>query len=359
MTYLNAIRLEHSYGAQRVLEDVSFSISAGERLCLLGPSGCGKTTTLHVLAGFVRPDKGVVELKGSRIENLPPERRNIGIMFQNYALFPHMTIFDNVAFGLRMRGMEKNEQRTRVEEALSLVRLSHAASKKPSQLSGGEQQRIAFARAVVIRPSLLLLDEPFSNLDARLRLEMRTELLELLRKLYVATVMVTHDQEEAMAIADRIAVMSRGRIEQVGSPTEIYNNPSTLFVGRFVGESNVFPATIVERSETGDTISVAGLGQFKVRHNPSAKIQGDARLMVRPEHLEIGDALAGWNSFEGEVERRLFLGHRTEWIVRSGRERVTVWQTRATELLPSVGEAVTVRWLPENSYLVSGGGLNA
>jgi len=354
MSYLRVSDLEHAYGTHRVLEDVSFSIDEGERLCLLGPSGCGKTTTLQVLAGFVKPNKGSVEVKGERLEGMPPEKRNIGIMFQNYALFPHMSVFENVAFGLRMRGVEKEEIRKRVMEALQLVRLPHAAAKRPVQLSGGEQQRIAFARAVVIRPNLLLLDEPFSNLDARLRLEMRTELLDLLRNLSIATVMVTHDQEEAMAIADRIAVMHRGRIEQVGTPSQIYSHPASLFVGRFIGESNVFDASL--RTGGGELIaSVEGLGEFSVPHNPAVKGNA-AQLMVRPEHITLSSvapaAEEGRNSAYGTVEQHMFLGHRSEWIIRSGPHRITVWQSGKPEGDLRPGDDVTLSWPKENTLIV-------
>ena len=236
MSYLVVKQLELSFDSRRVLEQIPFSVSPGERLCLLGPSGCGKTTTLQIIAGFLTPDAGQVLIDGHDMTGVPPEKRNIGIMFQNYALFPHLTVFDNIAFGLRMRGIKRAEIEPRVRAALELVRLPSAINRYPSQLSGGEQQRIAFARAVVIEPSLLLLDEPFSNLDARLRLEMRSELLNLLQTLNIATVMVTHDQEEAMAIADRVAVMRGGHIEQVGSARDIDDSPTSLFVGQFVGE---------------------------------------------------------------------------------------------------------------------------
>ncbi|TWG91790.1 putative spermidine/putrescine transport system ATP-binding protein [Mesorhizobium sp. J18] len=358
MEYLHVAGLEHSYGSQRVLENVSFSIRAGERLCLLGPSGCGKTTTLQVLAGFVKPDRGQVTIKGEPLDGMPPEKRNIGIMFQNYALFPHMSVFDNVAFGLRMRGLEKKEITTRVGDALTLVRLPHTASKRPAQLSGGEQQRIAFARAIVIRPRLLLLDEPFSNLDARLRLEMRTELLDLLRELDVATVMVTHDQEEAMAIADRIAVMYKGRIEQIDIPNEVYSNPSSLFVARFVGETNVFDG----RAMGHDKVMVDGLGEFSVRKNQSIANNSKVKLLVRPEHIELAekaDMNGQWNTVEGTVERLLFLGHRTEWVVRKGEARFLVWQSQPHSLMRKVGDTVTLRWRPSDCFLVASEHVNA
>ena len=263
MSYLTVEKLAHAYGSIKVLHDISFGVGQGERLCLLGPSGCGKTTTLQILAGFVQQADGTVRIDGEAIDRLPPEKRNVGIMFQNYALFPHMTVFDNVAYGLKMRHVPRDEIRQRVTEALQLVKLAHAAAKLPSQLSGGEQQRIAFARAIVIKPRLLLLDEPFSNLDARLRVEMRGELLSLLESLDIATLMVTHDQEEAMAIADRIAVMQGGRIEQIGSTHEIYEKPASLFVGRFIGESNTFPAKIAGTEAGRSLFDVKGLGRLR------------------------------------------------------------------------------------------------
>jgi ABC-type Fe3+/spermidine/putrescine transport system ATPase subunit len=350
MVYLDVRDLQHAYGSHRVLDNISFTIAKGERLCLLGPSGCGKTTTLQVLAGFVAPDGGSVSLNGKRIDDTPPERRNIGIMFQSYALFPHMSVFENVAFGLRMRRMAKNEIRRRVSEALELVRLPHAGGKTPGQLSGGEQQRIAFARAVVIRPSLLLLDEPFSNLDARLRLEMRQELLALLRSLDIATLMVTHDQEEAMAIADRIAVMNRGRIEQIGTTTEIYDEPVSLFVGRFVGESNILHGRHAASDGATACVEVEGIGRLLIRASarraePSAATQ----IMIRPERIRLGSEAVGtpgqgWNSVEGVLEQVLFLGHRTEWTVRCGNHRLMIWQGLSPDFSAQQGDRVILSW---------------
>jgi len=357
MAYLNVRSLEHSYGTFRALNDISFSVAQGERLCLLGPSGCGKTTTLQVLAGFVKPDNGSVELGNRRIDGVPPEKRNIGIMFQNYALFPHMSIFENVAFGLRMRGLPKVEVGERVKEALRLVRLPHAAGKTPLQLSGGEQQRIAFARAVVIRPSLLLLDEPFSNLDARLRLEMRQELLGLLQTLDIATVMVTHDQEEAMAIADRIAVMNKGHIEQVGNTKEIYDEPASLFVGRFVGESNILPARYLDPVGADSAVEVEGIGRLAIRKSEHSIATPRVKLMIRPERIKLSSRPAdtpgaGWNGAEGVLENMLFLGHRTEWMVRCGSHRIMVWQGLSPEFNPVPGTPVVLHWRAEDTVAV-------
>ena len=354
MSYLTVEKLAHAYGSIKVLHDISFGVGQGERLCLLGPSGCGKTTTLQILAGFVQQADGTVRIDGEAIDRLPPEKRNVGIMFQNYALFPHMTVFDNVAYGLKMRHVPRDEIRQRVTEALQLVKLAHAAAKLPSQLSGGEQQRIAFARAIVIKPRLLLLDEPFSNLDARLRVEMRGELLSLLESLDIATLMVTHDQEEAMAIADRIAVMQGGRIEQIGSTHEIYEKPASLFVGRFIGESNTFPAKIAGTEAGRSLFDVKGLGRLRAS---SAAGTDALHALVRPERMTLHASAPkgkGWNSVEGTVETAIFLGHRAEMRVRCGPYTFLVWEG------PSVGsdrfahgDKVTVAWREEDTFLVS------
>src|SRR5262245_10507702 len=233
------------YTAQSVVGPLSFSVAAGEFVSLLGPSGCGKTTTLRCIAGFETPNAGSILLDGARIDQRPPNRRNIGLVFQNYALFPHLTIFENVAFGLRLRRTAEAELRKRVGEALDLVGLPDLAGRYPRQLSGGQQQRIAIARSVVLEPRILLFDEPLSNLDFKLRLAMRNELRELQRRLCKTTVYVTHDQSEALALSDRIVVMSNGRIEQIGSPRDIYERPANPFVADFIGNSNLLDAVVV------------------------------------------------------------------------------------------------------------------
>jgi ABC-type Fe3+/spermidine/putrescine transport system ATPase subunit len=353
--------LELSFGAHRVLDQVSFAIAEGERLCLLGPSGCGKTTTLQVIAGFLRARSGSVQIAGRTIDRLPPEKRNIGIMFQNYALFPHMSIFDNVAFGLRMRRLPATEIAQRVTDALRLVRLAHAAQKSPRQLSGGEQQRIAFARAIAIRPSLLLLDEPFSNLDARLRIEMRDELLHLLRPLSIATLMVTHDQEEAMAIADRVAVMRAGRIEQIGSPRAIYAEPANLFVARFVGESNVLDAEIVDGDAAGTKLGAPGLGHLGARAAAGLQPNQAVKVLVRPERITLlsPDASvpqqAGWNYVSATLDEVVYLGHRAECRLQIGPRRLMAWQSDigADQLRP--GDPVIAAWRHEDTLILPAG----
>lgn len=356
MTYLKVDQLIHRYGEAIAIQNVSFTVEAGERLCLLGPSGCGKTTTLQAIAGFIAPQSGRISIAGNEIIGLPPEARNIGIMFQNYALFPHMTVFENAAFGLRMRKTPRAELETRVREALKVVRLEHKASRMPSQLSGGEQQRVAFARAIVIRPRLLLLDEPFSNLDARLRLTMRNELLELLEGLEIATLMVTHDQEEAMAIGDRIAVMRAGKIRQIGTPQELYQRPKSRFVGEFLGDSNLFPVTSI-RTEAGVTkAAVEGLGDVMALPIEGVLQVTPKHLLLRPERIKLGSAAEPVspdqpNRFEGTVEHITFLGPRVELRIGvAGR----VIQVFSDELPASVkaGSPVQVAWPAEASILI-------
>jgi ABC-type Fe3+/spermidine/putrescine transport system ATPase subunit len=235
--------LTAGYGGATVLQVDELSIRNGEFLSILGPSGCGKTTLLNCLAGFVTPTAGTIELGGADLTRVPPHRRGLGLVFQNYALFPHMSVADNVAYGLKVRGTPKAERKERVTEVLRLVDLADFAGRRPKQLSGGQQQRVAVARALATEPSVLLLDEPLSNLDAKLRREMRTELRALQQRLGITAVFVTHDQEEAMSMSDRIAVMNAGRIEQLGSPEEVYHRPATRFVAEFVGAANVVAGT--------------------------------------------------------------------------------------------------------------------
>jgi len=234
------------FGDQEVIDDLSLDVYKGELCCLLGPSGCGKTTTLKIIAGFLEPEGGTVRLAGQEITRMPPQRRNVGLVFQNYALFPHMNVYDNVAYGLRRRKWPKAKIKPKVAETLRLVRLSGYEQRHIHELSGGQQQRIALARSLIIEPKLLLLDEPLSNLDARLRADMRDEIRRIQRTLDITTIHVTHDQEEAMSMADRIVVMNQGIIEQIGSPREVYEQPATQFVADFIGRVNFLRGKIVK-----------------------------------------------------------------------------------------------------------------
>lgn len=360
-TYLEVNALSVYYGGVQAVRDVSFSVNAGERLCLLGPSGCGKTTTLQTIAGFVEARSGNIRIAGRDARDLPPERRNIGIVFQNYALFPHLSVFDNVAFGLRMRRIGQPEIRQRVQSTLKLVGLSHAVAKKPNMLSGGEQQRIAFARATVVEPNLLLLDEPFSNLDARLRHSLRAELRNLLDRLRIPTVFVTHDQEEAMFMADRVAVMHHGTVEQLGTPRDIYERPASLFVASFVGESSGFSGRMCEIHGDKVSVEVEGIGILQgICPEASAAARpvhaGSAvRVILRPERVEVvpqsvDPGIESVNRFPAILKEAVYLGHRTEYRMTAAGHDIVAWQL-GKALAGTTGEHVLAS-VPVSSTLV-------
>jgi putative spermidine/putrescine transport system ATP-binding protein len=340
MAQLDITGLAKRYGDFYAVRDVSLGIRDGEFLVLLGPSGCGKTTTLRMVAGFIEPTAGHVKLGGSDVTLLPPWKRNAGMVFQSYALFPHLTVAQNVAFGLEMRKLARADIERRVEETLALVRLKGYGARLPRQLSGGQQQRVALARALAIRPDVLLLDEPLSNLDAKLRQEVRVEIRELQRQLGLTTVMVTHDQEEALTMADRLVVMSEGSVRQVGSQRDLYERPADRFVAGFVGRSTFLEGTLEApgrfRTEGGLTLACAG-GQA-----------GRAALSLRPERLGIAAARqAGLdNSLPGTVEFVSYLGALIDIHVRlSPSDRLVVQiANRDGGFAPDVGDAVHVGW---------------
>src|SRR4051794_8094488 len=302
---LRVAALRKRFGDVAAVDGVSLDVESGEFFTLLGPSGCGKTTLLRVVAGILEADEGNVVLNDRDITRQPIYARNVGLVFQNYALFPHLTVFQNVAFGLEMRRVSGAEAQKRVGEALEMVRLGGFEGRRPAELSGAQQQRVALARAVVIRPDLLLLDEPLSNLDARLREEMRIEIGELQRRVGITTILVTHDIHEAFAVSQRLAVMRQGRIEQVGAPAEIYARPANRFVANFVGPANEFEGRIVGVAD-GVARFAAGHGiELRVDAAGSrAAVEGGFWVLVRPEHVRIGaGAMALENIFAGTVER--------------------------------------------------------
>jgi ABC-type Fe3+/spermidine/putrescine transport system ATPase subunit len=274
--------LTKAYGDTPVLHDVAFEVPAGEFHALLGPSGSGKTTILRIIAGFTKPDAGVVRVSGKDMTGVAAERRDIGVVFQNYALFPHMDVFRNVAFGLRMRGIDKRETADRVRETLALVRMSDYEQRKPSELSGGQQQRIALARALVIGPKVLLLDEPLSALDRKIRGEVREELRRIQAETGVTAIIVTHDQEEALSLSHRMLVLDNGRVRQAGTPDEVYRRPADAFVADFVGSFNSIPVTVAD--------GVARIGRQSLVLPDGLAGDGVSRLLVRPEELTVGGA---------------------------------------------------------------------
>ena len=310
------VRLEgvtKRFGSLVAVDNVSFEVEAGEFFVLLGPSGCGKTTTLRIIAGFEQPDEGHVYFDDEDVTRRKPYERETAMVFQNYARWPHMTVFDNIAFGLKIRKVPWEEIRRKVKWALELVRLEGLEDRYPHQLSGGQQQRVALARALVVEPRVLLLDEPLSNLDAKLRVKMREELRELQRKLNITTIYVTHDQVEAMTMADRVAVLNRGRILQVGSPREVYLNPENLFVAAFIGRSNIYPATIVGVEQGIARASVPELGvELEAPAPPGMGAGSKAYLLVRPEFVRLHPTGAREAEFEATLERAVFRGDRIE-----------------------------------------------
>ena len=277
----------HRYGPSVAVDDVTLAVRAGEIMALLGPSGCGKTTLLRIIAGFVRQHAGRILVDGRVIDELPPNLRNIGIVFQNYALFPHMTVAENVAYGLKARGRPQSEVRDRVLKMLDVVRLGGMADRLPRQLSGGQQQRVALARVLAVEPSVLLLDEPFSALDKSLRLDMQIEIKRLQREFGLTAILVTHDQDEAMSIADTIAVMNRGRIEQCDTPVRVYDRPSSLFVSGFIGSMNQFPGTIAAMANGLALVTLDDGGSLQVSAQPTLAPGDRTIVAVRPEQLSL------------------------------------------------------------------------
>ncbi len=317
-----------SYGSTEVLKDVSLDIQPGEFFALLGPSGSGKSTLLRLIAGFNRHQQGQVLVDGRDVSPLPPWQRNIGMVFQNYALWPHLSVWDNVAFGLVERKVDKATLKSKVGAALELVGLQDYGQRRPNQLSGGQQQRVALARTIVIEPQVLLLDEPLSNLDKTLRVQMRQELLALQRRLGLTTLFVTHDQEEAMTTADRMAVLDQGVVQQVGTPTALYDEPVNSFVAGFVGTMNLLPATVVGHEGQLLTLHVGGLGALQVVQVQAAPPGSDLRLSFRPHALQLQGPETSLDqshlALAGTVEAREFLGEATRYLVRVGAHALTV-----------------------------------
>jgi spermidine/putrescine ABC transporter ATP-binding subunit len=306
------------FGSVTALNEAQLEIAQGEFMTLLGPSGCGKTTLLNLVAGFLEPDEGDIFVGGARVTDIPPYQRNIGMVFQNYALFPHMDVARNIAYGLRMRGLPRRDIALRVAEALEIVKLSGYEGRRPRELSGGQQQRVALARAIVINPSVLLLDEPLSALDKNLRASMQIELKEIQRRLGITTIFVTHDQSEALSLSDRIAVMSHGEIQQLGSPEEIYRQPKTRFVASFVGDINHIEGRL-ERTENSTVVIALPGAKITV---PLSALRGPpgrssvVDVFVRAEHLKVADA-ADREALTGTVEHHVYQGSHVDMYVAS------------------------------------------
>lgn len=300
MARVSLENLGKSYGATTAVADFNLEIAEGELVSFLGPSGCGKTTTLRMIAGFIEPTNGRVLFDGADVTRFPAHRRNTGMVFQRYALFPHMTVAENVSFGLEMHKVPASERGRRIREALDMVRMSSLADRYPRQLSGGQQQRVAIARALAIEPGVFLLDEPLSNLDAKLRLEVREEIRALQRRLGLTTIFVTHDQEEALAMSDRMAIMHDGRIQQVGTPDDLYERPHNLFVADFLGKMNFFSGKVTRP------------GQFQTEAGPALAVSSDnseaTRVGVRPERITLSSESGSGNAIGVTIESIAYLG---------------------------------------------------
>jgi len=340
-------QIHHRYAGSTAVESVSLDVAAGELVALLGPSGCGKTTLLRIVAGLLRQSGGSVRIGGDSVDSLPTNERGAGIVFQNYALFPHMTVEANVAYGLRARGVPAATARTTALQMLEMVRMSAFGNRYPRQLSGGQQQRVALARTLAVRPRVLLLDEPFAALDKNLRLDMQIEIKRIQRELGITTILVTHDQEEAMSMADRIAVMNAGRVEQFDTPEAIYDRPATLFVATFIGTANLLSGRLAPQSDdAGFAFACEGGGSLRLERAAPCSRAGKAVLAARPEHLMLTAPSA--RTLQARVEMVLPLGPSLvyELALHDGRT-VKVTQPRTSELPRHVaGERVGLTLRP-------------
>ncbi len=342
--------VEKVFGTNRVVKKLNMEIREGEFLTLLGPSGCGKTTTLRMIAGFEDSTSGTIKVEGERVENKEPFERNVNTVFQNYALFPHMTIFDNVAYGLRVKKTDKSEIKARVEEMLDLVQLTGFGKRKPDQLSGGQKQRVAIARALINRPRVLLLDEPLGALDLKLRKQMQIELKRLQRKLNITFVYVTHDQEEALTMSDRIAIMNGGVLEQIGTPAEIYDRPKTRFVADFIGESNIFEG-VVSKSEKGVLSVATECGNGLVRSDSFA--DGEfLYVCVRPENMKYSKEKVEGFSLKGIVREHIYVGNMIKTIIALPNGDEIKVSKFASHDVEENGTVLYLHWNPDTAVAI-------
>jgi spermidine/putrescine transport system ATP-binding protein len=356
------VQVVKRFGDMVAVDHIDLEVQDGEFFSLLGPSGCGKTTTLRMIGGFEQPTSGLIELQGQDVTWLPPYKRNVNTVFQNYALFPHLSIFDNVAFGLRRKGVKDKEVKARVREMLDLVELPGFERRKPTQISGGQAQRVALARALINRPAVLLLDEPLGALDLKLRKQMQVELKRIQQEVGITFVYVTHDQEEAMTMSDRIAVMNHGKYEQLGDPEGLYERPATRFVAGFLGVSNLLPGTL-DGAAGDDRYAMIRLGEAGLVRVPRSMTDGQQSLDVgvRPEKIRLlaegTEAPGGANVLAGTVRDASYLGVSTQYIVETQHgERVTVYEQNVERTvhgsLHKPGEAVRLTWSPDHTFAV-------
>lgn len=335
------------YGGHVAVSDASLEIAQGEFVVLLGPSGCGKTTMLRMIAGFTEPSSGRVFIGDEDVTHLPPRQRNIGMVFQNYALFPNMTVAENIAFGLRERGVGKNAIRARVGEMLDLVRLADKGNRGIGELSGGQQQRVALARAIAFSPGVLLMDEPLAALDLKLRESMQIELRRIQRELGITTVLVTHDQHEAMSLADRIVIMSDGRIQQTGSAVSLYAQPGNRFVADFIGKSNLLRGVVTAADHSQCTVALSCGTNASVPNSDHYQVGESLEISIRPEQLILPPPLGYSNILVGEVEYVQFLGNLVHYGVAIDRGQTLLVESPASAAKAAVGERVALGWKPQ------------
>ena len=343
MPFLVLDKLTKHYGGHVAVDALSLDVDQGEFISFLGPSGCGKTTTLQMIAGFVEPSAGAILLQGQNLAAMKPSRRGLGVVFQSYALFPHMTAAENVAFGLEMQKVDRTERDQRVKTALELVGLGGFAERYPRRMSGGQQQRVALARALVIRPHILLLDEPLSNLDAKLREEMQIELRQIQRSIGTTTILVTHDQSEAMALSDRIVVMNSGRVEQIAAPQEVYERPATPFVARFLGKTNEL--TGEARTDSGKTMVTIGGGHWACRQ----PLDGPVVASIRPEKIAFAEG--DGEHLTGTVETRIFQGNHWLYRIETAVGPLFVIRQNSGAAMPAENDKVGLTWRADDMAL--------
>ncbi len=352
MAYLELTGIQKRFGVTVAVEDFNLAAGKGEFVSFLGPSGCGKTTTLRMIAGFETPTAGSIVLDGGDITYRPPNKRNVGMVFQSYALFPNMTVAQNVGFGLRVRKRPADQIQKRVSELLELIHLPDKASSFPYQLSGGQQQRVALARALAFEPEVLLLDEPLSALDAKIRVSLRQEIRSIQRQLGITTVYVTHDQEEALSLSDRVVVMSQGRVEQIGTPFEIYNFPTTRFVASFVGQLNVLPATVVDPGAGRLTV---GGQDIRVSTPINAHAGSTLSLALRPEMVSMGEGVTGSNRLSGTVADVTFLGAIVRMRIRLADSLIVALDVfnEPTLILPTISSPITISFPADGPLILA------
>ena len=345
---ISKVYISPSHKEFKAVDNITLDIKAGEFVTLLGPSGCGKTTTLRMIAGFEIPTEGEIYLAGDMINNLPPDKRDTAMVFQSYALFPHYTIFDNVAYGLKLKKLSKNVIKDKVLKILELVDLQGLENRYPNQLSGGQQQRVALARALVMDPGVLLFDEPLSNLDAKLRVRVRSEIRRIQQAIGITAIYVTHDQSEAMSLSDRVIIMNEGIIEQVGTPKEIYNKPRTRFVADFIGEANFLQGIILEKKENKALIEVYG-SKVELTYEGNKKENEPCELVVRPEAIGVGkEGLIG-----GIITSSVFMGSYQEYRVQIGDAEIIIQEHNPlAKQTYSTGEKIKIDFLPVNVHVL-------